>query len=88
MRGSKTKVAQQIPITADITEQARPIAAFRPEVLLAYPSNLAALIDLWEAGGQGPTGLRHLKSIGETGRLVVTDLHNLATPMILHAIGD
>ena len=151
VRGSTTNVAQQIPITTDITEQARLIAAFRPEVLLAYPSNLAALIDLWEAAAEGPPGLRHLKSIGETvsdalrvraravldlpvednysseemgciavqcpasgryhtmaemhhvevlrddgsacaagetGRLVITDLHNLATPMIRYAIGD
>lgn len=144
-------VAQQIPITTDVREQARQIGGFAPQVLLVYPGNLAALLEIWQADGGAPASLRHLKTIGETvsdalrtrarqvlglpiedsysseemgmiavqcpasgqyhvmaeshlvevlrddgspcgpgetGQVVVTDLHNLATPMIRYAIGD
>ncbi|MFM6959689.1 MAG: phenylacetate--CoA ligase family protein [Schleiferiaceae bacterium] len=149
--GNSANIAQRIPIDTDISVQADLIAGFRPQVLLVYPNNLAALLDLWEAEQRLPSSVRHLKSIGETvspelhtraskllglpiedsysseefglmalqcpasgqyhvmaeshvieivrddgsacgagemGRVVVTDLHNLATPMIRYAIGD
>ena len=149
--GSQDNVAQQIPITTDVHEQIRLIAAFEPQVLLVYPNNLAALLEVWQNGGGVPPSLLHLKTIGETvspalralawavlqrpiedsysseemgmmalqcpvsgmyhtlaethhievvhedgsacapgetGRLLVTDLHNLATPLVRYAIGD
>lgn len=148
---NKRNVCQQIPITTDVSQQLELMAAFQPEVLVVYPSNLAALLDLWQDGAALPTSLRHLKTIGETvspslraranavlglciedtysseelgtialqcpasgqyhvmaeshlvevlhpdgspcapgemGEVVVTDLHNLATPLIRYAIGD
>lgn len=149
--GNSRNVAQQIPITTDVGKQLELMAAFQPEVLLVYPSNLAALLEFWQAGAVLPSSLRHLKTIGETvspslcaranavlglaiedsysseelgaiavqcpasglyhvmaeshlvevlhpdgapcgpgesGEVVVTDLHNLATPLIRYAIGD
>jgi len=143
--------AQAIPITTDIRVQAELIGRFAPNILLVYPSNLSALLDLWREAGGAPGSLRHIKSIGETvsddlrdrvrrtaglpvedvyssqemgtiaiqcpgsglyhcmaesvivevlgadgttcrdgevGRVVVTDLHNFASPMIRYVLGD
>lgn len=149
--GNSRNIAQQIPIVTDVRRQLELISAFRPDMLLIYPSNLAALVDLWQEQGTVPLSLRHLKTIGETvspalrrraqevlglpiedsysceelgtialqcpvsgdyhvmaeshlvevlrpdgrpcragelGELVITDLHNLATPLLRYAIGD
>ncbi len=143
--------AQAMPITTDIRVQAQLIDRFQPNILLVYPNNLAALLDLWREAGGPPASLRHIKSIGETvsddlrerarqatslpiedlyssqemgtiaiecpgnglyhamaeavivevvgsdgspcregeiGRVVATDLHNFASPMIRYVLGD
>jgi phenylacetate-CoA ligase len=119
--------------------------------VLAFPTNLRALADIWKARGEVPAGLRHLRAVGETvseelrahveatdglgiednyssqeagvialqcpasglyhvmaeslvvevldddgaacaegevGRVVITDLHNFASPLIRYDIGD
>ncbi len=147
----RTGEAQGIPITTDIREQLRLLRKFRPEILIVYPSNLAAFITIWEKEGFDLESLRHVKTIGETvhaelrarlkeisglaiednyssqeagpiaiqcpasglyhimaealivevldahgkpcregeiGRVVVSDLLNLATPLIRYDIGD
>lgn len=140
-----------LPITTDIEQQAIWLSQLDPEYLLTYPTNLAALLRLVEAGKlhlprlrevrtvaetlpeslreecwrllgarltdlyssqefgiialQCPeSGLYHIQSEslvveildengqqcrpGETGRVVGTDLHNYATPLIRYEIGD
>ena len=57
--------AMALPITTDISEQAQAIARFAPHVLVVYPSNFDALLDVWENSGV-PPGLKHVKTIGET----------------------
>jgi phenylacetate-CoA ligase len=146
-----TGAAQGIPITTDIAEQLRLIKTFQPQVLIIYPTNLAAFVSIWERDGFRLDCLRHIKTIGETvsaklresvrkatglriednyssqeagpiaiqcerngayhiqseslvveildddgrpckegevGRVVITDLHNLASPVIRYDIGD
>ncbi len=147
----ETGPAQGIPITTDIAEQLRLVARFRPNILLIYPNNLDAFVEVWEREGYALDCIRHVKTIGETvserlrarvkavtglrvednyssqelgpiaiqcpasglyhvmgetlivevlradgascgegeaGRVVVTDLHNLAAPMVRYDIGD
>ena len=146
-----TGPAQAIPSTVGIDEQLTMIDRFRPQSLLAFPTNLRALADSWKARGGAPSPLRHLRTVGETvsaelrahvqawlglgiednyssqeagvialqcpqsglyhvmaeslvveilddagaacaegevGRVVVTDLHNFATPLVRYDIGD
>jgi phenylacetate-CoA ligase len=54
-----------IPNNLAITRQAELIAAFRPDILLLYPSNLDGLIRHIEAGGSR-FDLRVIRTIGET----------------------
>ena len=135
--------------STDIVEQDRLLREFKPELLTVYPSNLSALLDIWE---ENPIDwkIQHIKSMGETlsdtirqrvtkilgikvedtyssqelgtiaiqcstglyhtmdqnllvevlddnykpvkqgeiGRVVVTDIHNYASPMIRYETGD
>ena len=143
--------AQAMISTHGIDEQATLIDRFRPHSVLAFPTNLRALADLWKARGEVPAGLRHLRTVGETvseelrahveaitglglednyssqeagvialqcpasglyhamaeslvvevldddgepcaegevGRVVITDLHNFASPLVRYDIGD
>ena len=147
----KTGPAQGIPITTPITKQLELLRHFQPDILLLYPNNLRALLELWSESSFTLPSLKHLKTIGETvpselrerareicnleiednyssqeagpiaiqckeggqyhvmsealivevldnnnnpcdpgqvGRLVVTDLHNYAAPLIRYDIGD
>jgi phenylacetate-CoA ligase len=139
-----------INIETDILEQDKLLRKFRPEILIVYPNNLKALLDIWE---KDPPNfkLKHIKTVGETvsdslrdrvksffdltiediyssqevgsiankcpdsdlyhtmdsnliveiiddegnpvktgsvGRIVITDLHNYASPIIRYVIGD
>ncbi len=57
--------ALALPITMDITAQAAALAQFAPNLLVVYPSNLDALLGVWEKSGAPPC-LTHVKSVGET----------------------
>jgi len=147
-----TGPALMVDIVADIAEQHRRLAAFRPDSVMVYPSNLAALLDLIDAGAAPLDSVQRWRMLGETldpglaqraaamtgarvsdcyssqeigylalqcpdapesyhvmaegvlveivdeagrpaapgtiGRVLVTDLHNFATPMIRYDIGD
>lgn len=145
----KTGELLAINITEDVVKQAQLLEEFKPDILLAYPNNLAELLKIWQANGNKPP-LKHIKTVGETvsddlresvramfgleiedayssqelgtiamqckpgqyhtmdvnlivevlddqdtpvaegemGRVVVTDLHNYASPMIRYDIGD
>ncbi len=139
------------PLALDVAQQAAWLARIDPRYLLTYPSNLAALLDLYESGTALPPALRQVRTIGETlhpalrqrcqqlgaieivdmyssqevglialqcpvsglyhvqsesllvevldeagrpckpgevGRVVITDLHNFATPLIRYEIRD
>jgi phenylacetate-CoA ligase len=139
-----------INIWTDIKEQDRLLRGFNPNILIVYPNNLKALLDIWEKDIP-QFKLKHIKTIGETvsdslrvrtkqlfgldiedsyssqemgsiaakcpdsdlyhtmdqnlvvevvddrgapvtagsiGGVVVTDLHNYASPMIRYSIGD
>ncbi len=139
------------PLALDVAQQAAWLARIDPRYLLTYPSNLAALLDLYESGTSLPPALRQVRTIGETlhpalrqrcqqlgaieivdmyssqevglialqcpvsglyhvqsesllvevldeagrpckpgevGRVVITDLHNFATPLIRYEIRD
>ncbi len=141
-------------LQTDILRQAEWLREIRPDYLLTYPNNLAALLDLAEADPDGLAGLGRLTQVrtigetlhdslrercrrvlgagiadvystqevgviaiecpqgggyhvmaegvvfellrddgrpcaaGESGRVVVTDLHNFATPLIRYDLGD
>ncbi len=139
-----------IPLATDIARQVELLQAFRPDNLIVYPSNLAALTARCRVTGTAIPGLRSIRTIGETlssetrtdaeevlharvtdayssqefgyialqcpvsglyhttetviveilddagapcpegtaGHVVVTDLHNLATPLVRYDIGD
>lgn len=146
-----TGPALRIDNGVDIAAQAADLAAFKPDTLIVYPTNLAALLDRIEAGDLALPTLKRVRTIaetlppevrrraeaalgasvrdcysseeagylaiecpeggqyhvmaetllievideagrpcreGEVGRIVVTDLHNHATPIIRYAIGD
>jgi phenylacetate-CoA ligase len=145
----KTGPLLAINISEDIRKQVEMLEKFGPEMLVVYPNNLAALMDLWTEKNNAPK-LKHLKTVGETvsdslrdraramfgleiedsyssqelgtianqcyhgtyhtmdfnlivevlddagnpvaegetGRVVVTDLHNYASPMVRYDIGD
>jgi phenylacetate-CoA ligase len=55
-----------LPITLDIAAQAKAIAEFKPQFLIVYPSNLAALAHLCRAEKTGFAGLRQILTMGET----------------------
>ena len=147
----ETGPGQGIPITTDVREQLRLVARFRPDILIVYPNNLDAFVEIWERDGFDLDSIRHIKALGETvserlrmrvkavtglrvednyssqevgaiaiqcpvselyhvmsetlvvevlrpdgdpcsegeaGRVVVTDLHNFASPMFRYDIGD
>ncbi len=147
----RTGPAYALPISTDIEEQAAWLSRIKPGYLLTYPTNLAALLDHFEARAKTLPGLRAVRSLGETltpalrvrcrellrapvldvysaqevgiiaiecpdsglyhvqseslivevlddggrrcepgqvGRVVVTDLHNFAMPLIRYVIGD
>lgn len=140
------------PLSMDVAQQATWLARIDPKYLLTYPTNLAALLDLYERGEATlPRSLQQVRTIGETlhpglrercaalggigivdmysaqevglialqcpvsglyhvqseslilevlddagqpcqpgevGRVVITDLHNFATPLIRYEIRD
>ena len=139
------------PLAMDVAQQSTWLARINPRYLLTYPSNLGALLDLYENGTPPPAALRQVRTIGETlhpdlrercqklgeievvdiyssqevglialqcptsglyhiqseslivevlddaglpckpgeiGQIVITDLHNFATPLIRYAIRD
>ena len=139
------------PLAMDVKQQAAWLARIDPKYLLTYPSNLSALLDLYETGTPFPHSLRQVRTVGETlhpglrercaalkgieivdlysaqevglialqcplsglyhiqseslivevlddagkqcepgevGRVVITDLHNFATPLIRYEIRD
>jgi len=139
------------PLAMDVKQQAAWLARIDPKYLLTYPSNLSALLDLYEKGTPFPHSLRQVRTVGETlhpglrercrtlggieivdlysaqevglialqcpvsglyhaqserllvevlddagqqckpgeiGRVVITDLHNFATPLIRYEISD
>lgn len=143
--------AHGISLRTDVATQADWLAAIDPHYLTTYPTNLAALLDRYEARGVSAGRLKQVRSIGETlapelrercrrvlgvpvvdaysaeevgiiaaqcpesglyhvqaenlivevlddagrpcgpgetGRVVVTDLHNFATPLIRYDLGD
>lgn len=147
----KTGRSQGIPITADAAQQAAWISDFDPGYLMHYPNSLDALCNHCEKHAIRFTGLRQIRSIGETlspalraraqiilgakvvdtyssnelgviaiecpvsglyhvmaenlvveivgeddapcecgeiGRVIITDLHNFATPLVRYDIGD
>jgi len=61
-----TGPAQAMPSNCSIDEQIAHIDRFRPNSVLAFPTNLRALADSWKARGEVPPGLRHLRTVGET----------------------
>jgi len=139
------------PLSMDLAQQATWLAHIDPKYLLTYPTNLGALLDLYESGTPAPDALKQVRTIGETlhpglrercqqlggievvdmyssqevglialqcpvsglyhiqceslivevlddhgdackpgeiGQIVITDLHNFATPLIRYAIRD
>lgn len=139
------------PLAMDVAQQAEWLMRRDPHYLLTYPSNLNALLDIFEKRGGFPPALREVRTIGETlsdetrercrklggvkvvdmyssqeagiialqcpvsgfyhaqsesllvevlddagqpckpgetGRIVITDLHNFATPLIRYEIRD
>jgi phenylacetate-CoA ligase len=62
----KTGRSQGIPITADAAQQAAWISDFDPGYLMHYPNSLEALCDHCEKHAIRFTGLRQIRSIGET----------------------
>ena len=140
-----------LPINTPVAEQLAWLVCRNPEYLLTYPTNLAALLELVEAGEVRLNALREVRTVGETvsaslrqrcrqllgvpivdgyssqevgvialecpesglyhmqseslivelldesgracevgaeGRVVVTDLHNFATPLIRYDLAD
>lgn len=140
-----------LPIVLDIAEQVKEMQAFKPDVLLIYPTNLDAIVSYCQREDIRILGIKHIISHaetlsprvrqraeaffgakvednyssqeagimalqcpqtgkyhvmaesvilevldehdrpcaeGEVGRVVVTDLHNFATPLIRYAVGD
>ena len=147
----RTGPAHGISLRTDVATQADWLAGIDPDYLTTYPTNLAALLDRYEARGVPAGRLKQVRSIGETlppelrercrrvlgvpmvdaysaeevgiiavecpdsglyhvqaenllvevlddagqmcvpgatGRVVVTDLHNFATPLIRYDLGD
>ena len=147
----ETGTSHAFAITADLAQQYDWLVSINPDYLLVYPTDLAALLNLFERRGQRLARLRQIRTIGETlsggiresarrvlgvdicdvysseevgviaqqcpvsglyhvmaesmiveildqqgepcapgeiGRVVVTDLHNLATPLIRYDLGD
>lgn len=60
-----TGEAQSIPNTLDVKEQLKLAASFDPEILIIYPSNLAAWLDIWEDLDFNLRGLKHISTVGE-----------------------
>ena len=55
-----------LPINQDVRVQMAWLAQHRPDYLLTYPNNLAALLDLAAAGHSGMEQLLAIRSMGET----------------------
>ena len=148
----KTGPAFAQPLSMPISQQTDWLYRINPKYLLTYPTNLSALLDLYESGkAKVPDALQHVRTVGETlhhglrerctalgnidivdmyssqelglialqcpesglyhtqdenlivevldeagnpcaegeiGRVVITDLHNYATPLIRYEIRD
>lgn len=147
----QTGASHGLAISTDLARQVEWLLALDPDYLLVYPTNLAALLDRFEAMGRRLPRLRQIRTIGETlspgtrdaarrvlgagiadtysseevgviavqcpesglyhtmaeslivevldergepcapgevGRVVITDLHNFATPLIRYDLGD
>jgi phenylacetate-CoA ligase len=147
----RTGPSALISLLTDVAKQAQWLERVNPHYLLTYPSNLKALLEIFEHSGTVLSNLRHIRTIGETltsdiaeacrgvlgvpvvdlyssqevgyiamqcpdgqcyhvqsenllvevldesgnscgpgqvGQVVVTALHNFATPLIRYAIGD
>jgi phenylacetate-coenzyme A ligase PaaK-like adenylate-forming protein len=146
-----TGTSHALKINTDIERQAEWLTEINPDYLLTYPNNLAALLQQFDQRGTRLTGLRQIRTLGETladsvrdatreilkveiadtyssqelgtlamqcpesglyhtmaeshiievldehgkpclpgqiGRIIITDLHNFATPLIRYQIGD
>ncbi len=55
-----------VPNQLSITEQAKIIEDFEPDILLIYPSNIVALAQHYETSGRPPVALRQIRTISET----------------------
>ncbi|MBA2933136.1 phenylacetate--CoA ligase family protein [Sphingomonas sp. CGMCC 1.13654] len=55
-----------MPNQLAITEQARLIEGFQPDILLIYPSNIVALARHYEANGKAPFTVRQIRTTSET----------------------
>ena len=62
----KSGSLQNLPIGADVRDLSQHLGAYQPQILLIYPTTLAALVDLWQEQGYPLKALEHIKSIGET----------------------
>ena len=62
----KTGPVQGIPMTTDIKRQAELLREFRPDNLIAYPTNLDHLCRYFAEHGDAPESLKFVYTIGET----------------------
>lgn len=63
----QTGPAYSQPLSMPVAEQSKWLARIQPRYLLTYPSNLSALLDLYERGVAHPLStLREVRTIGET----------------------
>jgi phenylacetate-CoA ligase len=62
----RTGPIQAIPISTPLTEQIGLLRKFQPEMLLIYPTNLRAMLEIWRRDGSGLTNLQFIRCIGET----------------------
>ena len=56
----------RIDLEHDVKHQIAMMRAFRPNSLIVYPSNLAAILDALDEDGGGLAGLERVRTIGET----------------------
>jgi phenylacetate-CoA ligase len=62
----ETGEMQRIPITFDIKQQLHLMQRFGTETLIVYPTNLAEFLLAWTRDGFDLTGMKHIRTIGET----------------------
>lgn len=55
-----------LPLNLDVRAQADWLLERNPDILLSFPSNIAALLDRFDQMGRRPPALRHLRTVGET----------------------